>query len=123
MAALVSRPVCQRQRTDLKVLAHIREHFALSNGSYGRPRMTMEVREAGPDAGARRVGRVMGDNGIRPERIRRQTCKTHLSFCIAGSPGQSLPTGLRFDFTVERRTTVMHQMLHCCPFALRCRQS
>lgn len=57
--AWTSRPACQRQRTDLKVLTHIREHFALSNGSYGRPRMTMELREAELDVGERRGGRLM----------------------------------------------------------------
>jgi hypothetical protein len=35
-----SRPVSQRVRTDMAVLAHIREQYSLSLGSYGRPRMT-----------------------------------------------------------------------------------
>ncbi|WP_339078251.1 IS3 family transposase (plasmid) [Acetobacter sp. AC2005] len=74
--AWTSRPVCQHQRTDLKMLAHIREHYALSNGSYGRPRMTMELREAGLDVGERRVGRLMKDNGIRPVRTRRHKVTT-----------------------------------------------
>ncbi|NVN38520.1 IS3 family transposase [Komagataeibacter swingsii] len=74
--AWTSRPACQRQRTDLKVLAHIREHYALSNGSYGRPRMTMELREAGLDVGERRIGRLMKDNGIRPVRTRRHKVTT-----------------------------------------------
>lgn len=64
--AWVSRPLCERQRTDLKVLAHIREHYALSNRTYGRPRMTMELKEAGLDVGERRVGRLMKANDIRP---------------------------------------------------------
>ena len=42
-----SRPTSRRDRTDLKVLAHIRELYSLSLGSYGRPRMTMELKEAG----------------------------------------------------------------------------
>lgn len=42
-----SRPVSQRTRTDMAVLAHIREQYSLSLGSYGRPRMTMELKEAG----------------------------------------------------------------------------
>jgi transposase len=33
--AWVSRRVCQSQRTDLKVLAHIRQQYALSNQTYG----------------------------------------------------------------------------------------
>ena len=32
----------------MKVLAHIREQYSLSLGSYGRPRMTMELKEVGP---------------------------------------------------------------------------
>ena len=52
----------------MKVLAHIREQYSLSLGSYGRPRMTMELKEAGLDVGERRVvgaeGAAAGaDNG------------------------------------------------------------
>ncbi|WP_141259404.1 IS3 family transposase, partial [Komagataeibacter diospyri] len=71
-----SRPACQRQRTDLKIMAHIREHYALSNASCGRPRMTLELREAGLDVGERRIGRLMKDNGIRPVRTRRHKVMT-----------------------------------------------
>lgn len=31
--AWASRPTCQRDRTDLKVLAHIREQYTLSRGT------------------------------------------------------------------------------------------
>ena len=34
------RPACRRQRDDLVLLAHARSSFALSNGTYGSPRMT-----------------------------------------------------------------------------------
>jgi len=47
----LTRPMSQRQRGDMKVLAHIREQYGLSLGSYGRPRMTMELKEAGLDVG------------------------------------------------------------------------
>jgi putative transposase len=53
-----SRPVSQRARTDMRVLAHIREQYSLSLGSYGRPRMTMELKEAGLDVGERRLAKV-----------------------------------------------------------------
>jgi putative transposase len=33
------RPACRRQRQDMVYLAHIRTAFALSNGTYGSPRM------------------------------------------------------------------------------------
>ena len=59
-----SRPLSQRQRDDMVLLAHIREQHALSLCRYGRPRMTQELREQGLEASERRVGRLMRDNGI-----------------------------------------------------------
>ena len=52
------RPMSRRQRRGLVVLAHIREQFRLSLGSYGRPHMTEELKELGLDVGHRRVGRL-----------------------------------------------------------------
>lgn len=71
-----ARPICQRRRTDMAVLAHIREQYSLSLGSYGRPRMTMEFKEAGLVVGERRVGRLMRMNGIKPVRTRRHKVTT-----------------------------------------------
>ena len=59
-----SRPMSQRQRDDMVLLAHIREQHHLSLGSYGRPRMTEELKELGFAVGHRRVGRLMMQNGI-----------------------------------------------------------
>lgn len=71
-----SRPVSQRSRTDMKVLAHFPEQYSLSLGSYGRPRMTIELKEAGLAVGERRVGRLMRLNGIKPVRTRRHRVTT-----------------------------------------------
>jgi len=71
-----SRPISRRERTDMKVLAHIREQYSLSLGSYGRPRMTMELKEAGLDVGERRVGRLMRINAIKPVRTRKHKVTT-----------------------------------------------
>ncbi|WP_217988819.1 MULTISPECIES: IS3 family transposase [unclassified Sphingobium] len=71
-----SRPISQRARTDMKVLAHIREQYRLSLGSYGRPRMTMELKEVGLAVGERRVGRLMKINGIKPVRTRKHKVTT-----------------------------------------------
>ena len=38
-----TRPMSQRQRDDMVLLAHIREQHKLSMQSYGRPRMTEEL--------------------------------------------------------------------------------
>lgn len=62
--AFRSRPMSQSQRTDMVLLAHIREQYKLSLGSYGRPRMTEELKELGFDVGHRRIGRIMRQNAI-----------------------------------------------------------
>lgn len=71
-----SRPMSRRDRTDMKVLAHIWEQYSLSLGSYGRPCMTMELKAAGLNVGERRVGRLMKINGIRPVRTRKHKVTT-----------------------------------------------
>ena len=57
-------PISHRQRRDLVLLAHIRDQHRLSQGSYGRPRMTEELNELGLRVGHRRVGRLMRQNAI-----------------------------------------------------------
>ena len=47
------RPACRRQRDDMIMLAHVRSSFALSNGTYGSPRMTRELQDNGFDIGRR----------------------------------------------------------------------
>ena len=73
----LARTMSSRQRGGMKVLAHIREQYGLCIGSYGRPRMTMELKEAGLDVGERRVGRLMRINGIKPVRTRKHKVTTN----------------------------------------------
>jgi len=70
LRAFRSRPASRRQRSDMVTLAHIKEQSRLSLGSYGRPRMTEELKEIGLDVGHRRVGRLMRQNGISVVRTR-----------------------------------------------------
>lgn len=95
--AWLSRPISQRQRDDMVLLAHIRAQHHLSLGSYGRPRMTQELKELGFDVGHRRIGRLMRDNGIRVVRTRKYKCTTDSNhkFNIA-------PNLLDRSFTAER---------------------
>ena len=65
------RPMNQRQRDDMVLLAHIREQHRLSLQSYGRPRMTEELQELGLNVGHGRVGRLMRENGIKVIRTRK----------------------------------------------------
>ena len=68
LRAFHSRPASRRQHMDMVVLAHIKEQSRLSLGSYGRPRMTEELKEVGVEVGHWRVGRLMRENGIIVER-------------------------------------------------------
>ncbi len=61
---------------DMVVLAHIKEQSRLSLGSYGRSRMTEELKEIGVDVGHRRVGRLMRENGIVVARTRKHKATT-----------------------------------------------
>ncbi|WP_347828747.1 IS3 family transposase [uncultured Planktomarina sp.] len=70
------RPMSQRQRDDMVLLAHIREQHRLSLESYGRPRMTEELQELGLKVGHRRVGRLMGENGIKIIRTQKYKATT-----------------------------------------------
>ena len=92
-----TRPVSQRQRDDMVLLAHIRDQHKLSLGSYGRPRMTEELKELGLNVGHRRVGRLMRDNGLKVVRTRKfkATTLSNHRFNIA-------PNWLEQNFTADR---------------------
>lgn len=79
------RPISRRQREDMVLLAHIREQHHLSLASYGRPRMTQELKEAGLSVGHRRVGRLMRDNHIYVVRTHKYkvTTDSHHRFNVA----------------------------------------
>ncbi len=76
LRAFRNRPASRRQRSDLVTLAHIKEQSRLSLGSYGRPRMTEELKEIGLNIGHRRVGRLMRQNAISVIRTRKHKVTT-----------------------------------------------
>ena len=79
LRAFRNRPASRRQRSDLVTLAHIKEQSRLNLGSYGRPRMTEELKEIGLNIGHRRVGRLMRQNGISVIRTRKHKVTTDSS--------------------------------------------
>ena len=81
-----TRPMSQRQRDDVVLLAHIREQHTRSLHSYGRPRMTEELRELGFKAGQRRIGRLMRENGIVAIRTRKYKVTTDSNHTLAVAP-------------------------------------
>ena len=77
--------------------APVKEQSRLSLGRDGRPRMTGNLKEGGIDAGHRRVGRLMRENGIVVERTRKfkATTDSDHTFNIA-------PNLLDRDFMADR---------------------
>lgn len=74
------RPACRRQRDDMVLLTRVRSAFALSNGTYGSPRMVRELRDSGLSIGRRRVARLMRENGMTARqkwRFKRTTDSLH----------------------------------------------
>ena len=92
-----SRPASPGQREDMVLLAHIREQHRLSLNSYGRPRMTEELKELGLDVGHRRIGRLMRQNGISVIRTQKHkvTTDSNHNFNIA-------PNLLNRNFKADR---------------------
>jgi putative transposase len=88
------RPACRRQRDDMVLLAHVRSAFTLSNATYGSPRMTRELQDAGLVVGRRRIARLMRDNGLQARQKRRfkRTTDSHHAWPVA-------PNLLDQDFT------------------------
>ena len=101
LRALRNRPASRRQRSDLVTLAHIKEQSRLSLGSYGRPRMTEELKEIGLNVGHRCVGRLMRQNGIAVVRTRKHKATTIARQAIAK---QSAERGTAIISSILRQT-------------------
>ena len=80
-----NRPLSIRAREDMILSAHLRAQAKLCNFSYGRIRMTMELKELGFHVGARRVARLMATHDIKVERRHRykQTTDSNHGFPFA----------------------------------------
>ena len=91
------RPACRRQQDDLVLLAHARSAFALSNGTYGSPRMTRELQDNGFAVGRRRTARLMRENDIKARQKRRfkRTTDSEHSWPVA-------PNIIDQDFAADR---------------------
>src|SRR5215218_1777888 len=92
-----NRPASRRQREDLVLLAHVRSAFIQSHETYGSPRVTRELQDAGLTVGRRRTARLMSENGLKARQKRRfkRTTDSYHAFPIA-------PNLLEQDFSAER---------------------
>src|SRR3954468_21524483 len=91
------RPASWRQRQDVILLTHVRSAFSLSNETYGSPRMTRELQDAGFAIGRRRTARLMRENGLQAREKRRfkRTTDSHHAWPVA-------PNIINQDFTASK---------------------
>jgi len=90
-------PVSKRAREDGRLLRLIRASFVASHGTYGAPRVFLDLREAGETCSKHRVARLMRENGLRAlhgYRTRRWA---------VGKPAILIPNLLQRQFTVTQR--------------------
>lgn len=80
-------------------MTHINELSRLNLGSYGSPRMTEELKEVGVDVGHRQVARLMRENGIVVERMRK----------FKAEEGQGIIRGIVSPTTLRQRKLAEHR--------------
>jgi len=74
------RSVSEREKADAKLAVEIAAVHKQSRGTYGSPRIHVELRENGTRVGRKRVARLMRDKGLqgrRKRRFRRTTDSNH----------------------------------------------
>ncbi len=85
-----------RERADAALAERIRAVHAEWDGTYGRPRITAELRDDGERVNHKRVGRVMRKFGITGLRLRRHQVTT-----VPEPSATPVPDLLRRDFTAS----------------------
>lgn len=90
------RPACRRQQQGMVYLAHIRTAFALSNGTYGSPRMQRDLVDEGHEIGRHCTARLMRENQL----IARQKRRFKLTTGSEHS-GPVAPNLIAQDFTAD----------------------
>ena len=86
LRAWKARGPSKRHCKDMIVLAQIKEQHRLCLGTYGRARMTKELKDEGLQVGERRVGRLMAANDIRVDRKRKYRLTTNSAHSLGVAP-------------------------------------
>jgi hypothetical protein len=89
-----------RERADAALAERIRAVHAEWDGTYGRPRITAELREEGERVNHKRVGRVMRKFGIAGLRLRRRQVTA-----VPEPSATPVPDLFRRDFTASAPNT------------------
>jgi transposase InsO family protein len=89
-----------REQADVALAERIRAVHAEWDGTYGRPRITAELRDGGERVNHKRVGRVMRKHGIAGLRLRKRQVTT-----VPEPSATPVPDLLRRDFTASAPNT------------------
>ncbi|MFF0164185.1 IS3 family transposase [Streptomyces sp. NPDC005263] len=89
-----------RQASDARLAARIRAVHRESDGTYGVPRITAELREAGERVNHKRIARVMRSIGLAGVRLRRRHRTT-----VADPAAAKAPDLIGRDFTASQPNT------------------
>ena len=84
----MARPESARQCTDRRLRAHLRAAHAQSRGTYGSPRLRMDLQTAGLPIGRRRVMRLMRADGLQGKPRRRYRGTTVVDPRATAAPNQ-----------------------------------
>jgi putative transposase len=72
----LERPACARAQANVVLLEQIRQAYAVSDATYGAPRIQAELADQGIQAGHNRIAALMRANGLRGVSRRRGWCVT-----------------------------------------------
>jgi transposase-like protein len=99
-----------RQAADARLAARIRAVHRESDGTYGVPRITAELREAGERVNHKRIARVMRDTGLAGVRLRRRHRTT-----VADPAATKAPDLIGRGFTASEPNTKYVGDITCLP--------
>ena len=89
-----------RRCSDDRLVAELRARFARHRGKYGRPRLTADLRAAGFAVNAKRVHRLMRQEGLQARRKRRFVRTTDSRHTLATEPNL---VGRRFEASAPNK--------------------
>ena len=99
--AWTRRPPAQRAQRDARLMTRVRLVHAESRGTYGRPRVTRALRDAGVRVSGKRVARLMRAAGLVARGRRRFRCTTDSAHAQRIAPNQ---LGRHFTVGPAQRT-------------------
>ena len=107
--AWAKRPACERAAMDAALTAQIRAAHAASKGTYGAPRLQIDLADVGIRVGRKRVARLMRNAGLAGVTRRKSRVTT------VRDGARQAPDLVNRDFTADnRQSTSARQGIRIC---------